>query len=203
MVKHLWSAAESVAVYVCCSCGARCSAYFSIYIHCSCGRLFMLTALLYVCISTRISVSTVVLARFAIRPSCTRTLASMAWQCTGASNTALITNLHSTSPHPFPFCPPLLSPDLSSAPRNILLHPTCAAVFIFHRIPYSGCRISLAPFPCRFLFHLPLTLHVSATPVLSSSTTLSPEAGIVTDMRVVDAMKKMDRKFYCPTGANP
>mmetsp|Transcript_95345 Transcript_95345/g.139228 ORF Transcript_95345/g.139228 Transcript_95345/m.139228 type:complete len:228 (+) Transcript_95345:141-824(+) len=47
----------------------------------------------------------------------------MAWQCTGATNTALITNLH--------------------------------------------------------------------------------KAGIVTDMRVVDAMKKMDRKFYCPTGANP
>jgi len=29
IVKHPWSAAESVAVYVCCSCGARCSAYFN------------------------------------------------------------------------------------------------------------------------------------------------------------------------------
>lgn len=30
-----------------------------------------------------------------------------------------------------------------------------------------------------------------------------PGAGIANDLRVVDAMLKIDRKFYCPPGARP
>ena len=82
----------------------------------------------------------------------------MAWQCSGATNAALIGNLNSgvscfylLSSHPFPLCPE---------------HGNC-------------CKPGISP----FLF--------------------LAEAGIISEARVLDAMKSLDRKFYCPPGAKP